>query len=168
MATRSSFAAETSVQDPGQFRNDTVESFGSKFAADVETQKGFKGRVSRIVIQCQKVAVFISTHLDHRMDGELNGVTESVEGHRCRIDQESHVVDYRFDNRERARLSALALGSSYWRAAGIARVVAARRGQGARARSNKAPQGRIAQDHRTESDENRLQKKIVRGLISQG
>ena len=87
-----------------------IESFGPKFAADLETQKGFKGRASRIVIQCQKVAVFISTHLDHRVDGELNGVTESVQGHRCRIDQESHVVDYRFDNGKRARVHALALG----------------------------------------------------------
>ena len=87
-----------------------VEPFGPEFTADVETQKGFRGCVSRIVVQRGKVAVFISTHLDHRMDGELNGVTESVEGHRCRIDQESHVVDYRFDNGKRARVQALALG----------------------------------------------------------
>ena len=62
------------------------------------------------MIQCQKVAGFISTHFDHRVDGELNGVTESVQGHRRGIDQESHVVDNRFDNSERTRMRALALG----------------------------------------------------------
>ncbi len=87
-----------------------MEPFGPEFAADVETQKGFRGRVSRIVIQHGETAVFVSTHLDHRVDGKLNGVTESVERHRRGIDQESHVVDHGFDNGKRTRLRSLWLG----------------------------------------------------------
>ena len=76
----------------------------------MKTQKGFSCCVSPIVIQRSETAASVAPHLDHRMNREVDGVTEPVEDHRCRIDQESHVVDYRFDNGERTRLRGLCLG----------------------------------------------------------